>query len=75
MPESSYREHKITARSITEGDLLGTYDRRKTVPTFHKVDRTSDNEDGTVSIFIAGRIMPEVLPCGASVVVRVRRRR
>jgi hypothetical protein len=73
--QDSYLEHKITARSISDGDLLGTFDRRKTTPTFRRVDRTSDNNNGTVSIFLAGQVMPEVLPCGASVVVRVRRKR
>jgi hypothetical protein len=39
------------------------------------VTRTSDNDDGTVSLFVAGRVMPERLPQNAEITTRVRRTR
>lgn len=75
MQTSSYREHKWTAGAVSEGDLLATYSARKTEPTFRKVTRTSDHEDGTVSIYTTGRLTPQRLARATPVVVRVRRRR
>jgi hypothetical protein len=68
-------EQKRNAASIRTGDTIATYDRRRTQPVFRTVTRTSDNDDGTVSLFVAGRVMPERLPQGAEVTTRVRRTR
>jgi hypothetical protein len=72
MPD--YIERSMPARTLQRGDMLATWNGRKVNAVYRRVERVFDQDDGTVSVIIAGSAVPQVMPGGTSVVVRVRRR-
>jgi 3-polyprenyl-4-hydroxybenzoate decarboxylase len=72
MPD--YIERSVPAHTLSRGDILGTFNGRRTSTVFRKVERVSER-DGYVYVTIAGSVLPESIPRATPVVVRVRRTR
>lgn len=65
----------MPAKAVHAGDTIATFSGKRAHPTYRRVNRAEANGDGTVSIHIAGSVVPQVLDRDAPVVVRIRRTR
>lgn len=69
-----YIERSIPAHAVSKGDHIATYNGRKSIPVFRKVERQGEYPDGSVYIIMSGSAVPQVMARDTPVTLQIRRR-